>query len=445
MPERSDNESADMFESDQHEFDEEYEELSHPTAPPPLAAKAPGAPLATPSHEPIAGSARNEAPASASPASTVAATPAAVAEPAVDDELEEEEPEFDNEDPQEQEMQDYVDPAEQQELPPPKKKQLNLLIMGGFAALVIFAIFVVYTATRPKDNTPPPGDMGPGIVAVSGLRGHLDTRWDGNAKTGRLVYHLRIEPMEDRWQAGFSQAVLKGPTPMYVNLRLMDATGFALCGKEMDFRFDPRNAAVGAVTVPVLGSNGKKLSAAERIAAAQAARQSEVTQMEAAEVVRERGKDIFQNQLNNDGQVTEVDVQGTLPCSPDQFKQANYWDFNTNFPTLDEQADLLDPKAAARRAKEAELAAHPERRKTSKLPQQGFVMQGDDRVTEYDSVRGLLWARGRTFQIDRRSGAVTANAWVSTNALIHYRCDQEGNCALTASGSEAVLHARLSN
>jgi len=73
------------------------------------------------------------------------------------------------------------------------------------------------------------------------------------------------------------------------------------------------------------------------------------------------------------------------------------------------------------------------------------MIQGDDRVTEYDAANGLLWARGRTFQIDRHSGQVTATVWANNNTLIHYRCDQQANCALTAAGGTAVLHARLSN
>ena len=73
--------------------------------------------------------------------------------------------------------------------------------------------------------------------------------------------------------------------------------------------------------------------------------------MQAAEVVREQGKDVFQSQIGPDGLVTAVNVQGSLPCSPDQYQKASYWDLNTNFPTLDEQAALLDPKAAALQAK----------------------------------------------------------------------------------------------
>ena len=420
-----------MFESDQHDFDEEYEELSH-AAPPPPVAKQPASPVVTQPEISAAGLKPIAAPASEA---RPFAAPAAVAEPPAE-ELEEEEPEeFEL---QTEEAPEFVDPAEQPVPPVPKRKP-NLLLIAGSAFLVIFAIFVVYTATRPKDGALPAGDMGPGIVAVSGLRGHLNTRWEGSAKTGRLVYQLRIEPMEDRWQAGFSQVVLKPPVPIYVNARLLDATGYALCGKEIDFRFDPQKGNVPPVTVPLVGSDGKKLSAAQREAAVQAVRQSEIAQMQAAEATRERGKDIFQNQIANDGQVSAVNVQGALPCSPDQFRQANYWDFNTNFPTLDEQAELLNPKPE--RAKEA---GRPTRRTTYR-PQEGFVIQGDDRITEYDSVNGLLWARGRTFQIDRRSGQATAMAWANNNTLIHYRCDQEANCALTAPGGTAVLHARLSN
>ena len=70
-----------------------------------------------------------------------------------------------------------------------------------------------------------------------------------------------------------------------------------------------------------IGPNGKKLSVAERNAAYQAARQSALTQIQAAEVVREHGKDVFQSRTGPDGLVTAVNVQGTLPCSPDQYQR----------------------------------------------------------------------------------------------------------------------------
>jgi hypothetical protein len=391
-----------MFESDQHEFDEEYGEPAHPAPPSPKPAAA----------------------------------PVAVQEPIV------EEPE---EPPQEEfeEQPEFTDPAQGEDVPAPPKKKINWLLYGGFAALVVFGIFVVSSTSKSKQQGPPPGDMGPGIVAASGLRGHLTTQWEGNEKTGKLQYQLRIEPMEDRWQPGFSHVALHAPSPISINVRLLDATGFALCGKEIDIRFDPQNASLlTPVSIPVAGK-GKRVSQAERNAAIQAARQSEVIQMQAAETARERGKDIFQNQTTSDGQVTAVNAQGMLPCSPDQYRRANYWDFNTNFPTLAEQAALLDPKAAALAKREEEEAEHPGRRHASRLLQQGFVIQGDDRITGYDALRGVLFTDGKNFMIDKRLGRTTATSWANNYALIHYRCDQHGNCALTEAGGMSGLHARL--
>jgi hypothetical protein len=434
-----------MFESDQHEFDEEYSEISHPAPPlPPKPAEAiptatavrTAGPTATAAPVAVATPAAARAPAPAGTATAVA-SPFAVHEPIVEEPQEEEPEEAAHE---ETEPEEYVDSAEKPVVaPPPAKKKPNLVLIGGFAAVVVFAIFVVITASRPKANAPPPGDLGPGIVAVAGLRGHLDTVWEGDGKTGKLAYKLRIEPMEDRWGPGFSHVTINPPMPISVNIRLLDSSGFALCGKEIDFPFNPQTAGV-QVEVPQVGANGKKLSLAERNAALQSARQSQITQMQAAEVVRERGKDIFQSQITNDGQVSAVNVQGALPCSPDQYRRVDYWDLNTNFPTLDEQAALLDPKA---HDKEFAPPAHPGKRTLAKL-QDGFVIQGDDRVTGYDLARGVLSAEQKTFTIDKRFGQAAATAWANNYTLIHYRCDQQANCSLTAAGDAAVLHARLS-
>jgi hypothetical protein len=438
-----------MFESDQHEFDEGFDELGHVSPPPPLAkpvpepvAPAAAADQATADELRAMLKSQPSPTASATVAPEAKTTPVAVAEPPVTDEEEDEEDEYGYE----QEPEEFTDPAEHalDELPvaqPPKKK-IPIWMIGGFTALIGFAIFVVYTATKPKDNAPPPGDMGPGVVASAGLRGHLNTRWDGNKKTGKLVYQLHVESMEDRWQPGFSRAILNSPQPLSVTMRLLDATGFALCGKDIPFHFDPKNATVQVAMPSAVGPNGKKLSAVERNVAYQAARQNAVTQMQAAQVVREQGKDVFQNQIGPDGLVTAVNAQGSLPCSPDQYQRASYWDMNTNFPSLDEQAALLDPRAAALKAKESEPGAHPAKR-TSNRPQTGFVLQGDERVTEYDAARGQLWTQGRTFRIDRMVGQATAMAWANNNTLIHYRCDQQANCALTAPGGSAVLHAHV--
>jgi len=227
-----------MFESDQHEFDEGFDELGHVTPPPPLAKSVPEpARAAVSSGQDTADDLRAMLKSQPSPLSSpsvalapaATAAPVAVAEPEAEEAEEEEEEEFE----EEQEIPEFTDPAERslEEIPPPPpKKNFPIWMIGGFAVLIGFAIFVVYTSTKPKDNAPPPGDMGPGIVANAGLRGHLNTRWDGSRKTGKLVYQLHVESMEDRWQPGFSKAVLNPPQPLSVTMRLLDATGFALCG-----------------------------------------------------------------------------------------------------------------------------------------------------------------------------------------------------------------------
>jgi len=445
-----------MFESDQHEFDEGYDELGHVAPPPPLAKPVPPPAATTASTDqgtadelramlksqpsPVAGTSSVLTPATTAAPIAVTA-PVAVAEPEIEEEDEEDDYEY------QQEVPEFTDPAERslEEPPPPPKKKFPIWLIGGFALMIGFAIFIVFTATKPKDNTPPPGDMGPGIVANAGLRGHLNTRWDGDRKNGKLVYQLHIEPMEERWQAGFSKAVSNPPQPLSVNMRLLDATGFALCGKEIPFHFDAQNAKVQVPVPSAVGPNGKKLSVAERNAAYQAARQSAITQMQATAAVREQGKDVFQSAIGPDGLVSAVNVQGSLPCSPDQYQKASYWDMNTNFPSLDEQAGLLDPRAAAAaalQARELDPGSHPKKRPSNR-PETGFVFQGDERATEYDAARGQLWTQGRTFRIDRMVGATTAMAWANNNTLVHYRCDQQANCALTAPGGSAVLHARL--
>jgi hypothetical protein len=447
-----------MFESDQHEFDEEYAEISHPAPPSPQPAPKPAAPAtmtspaatftaATTAHtrvapEPMATTTVTTAlPEPEVPAPVVAQTPAMMAAPATTatttagkDPVEEDQETAAYKEPAQEE---FADPAERPVLPPRKKKP-NLMLIGGVAALVMFGLFVVLSM-RSKSSATPPGDMGPGIVAVAGLRGHLDTRWEGDTKTGKLVYQLRIEPMEDRWGKGFSKVTSEPPIPIAVNVRLLDAAGFALCGKEIDFRFNPQQhaGALMPASLTQVGGNGKKLSLVERTASMQNA----VAQMQAAEMTREQGKDIFQNQTTDEGQVSAVHAQGMLPCSPDQFKRADYWDFSTNFPTLEQQAFLVDPKAAMR-AREFEAPDHAGKRTLVKWGN-GFVIQGDDRITGYDSAHGVLWAQEKTFAIDKRYGQTTATEWANNYSLIHYRCDQHASCALTAAGQAAVLHARL--
>src|SRR4051812_22642802 len=116
-----------MFESDQHEFDEGFDDLGHVSPPPPLAKSVPDpVPVTASSEKGTADDLRAMLKAQPSPvvspsaalAPAVNAAPVAVAEPEVEEE-EEDEYEY------EQEPEEFTDPAERSleeaTAPPPKK------------------------------------------------------------------------------------------------------------------------------------------------------------------------------------------------------------------------------------------------------------------------------------------------------------------------------------
>jgi hypothetical protein len=331
-------------------------------------------------------------------------------------------------------------PVEKEET---KKKQFPYMLFA-FGAVAIMVVALLYLSKPKKADEAMPGDLGPGVSAQAGIRGHLVTQWDGNSKAGKLRYQLRLEPIGPVQAPGFAKVNENPLAPYSINMRILDQAGFALCGKEILFRFDPQSAPLN---IPVEAHPGKKGEAAR--AAAQAARKAELDSMVAAEAERERGKDIFQNQAGPDSVVTAVNTQGTLPCSPDQYKRAYYWDFTTNFPTVDEQFAMVDPKAAAAAKREKESGDRSEsrdshRRSSSRKPLSAYYIQGDDRVTGYDPAHGVLEATaGRSFTIPNKPEQTIAANWAHSYSLIHYKCDQHASCALTSAGGMSVVYARI--
>ena len=295
------------------------------------------------------------------------------------------------------------------------------LVAAGFALLLLLVIFIFFQ-NRPKPNLQS-DDLGPGIANGPGLKGHLVTKWEGKAK-----YQLRLEPIYLRQIEGFTRVVANPPQPLSINIRLLDATGFALCGKEILFPFDPAKAAPGAKGANLEGQA-------------------------AAEVQREHGQDIFQSQTTDEGLIEAVNAQGDLPCSVKDYQRADYWDFTTNFPNLADQEALLNgqkigaaPPAEANTQSPAQrqsrkAAAH---RKPYSKPMGDFYIEGDERVSDYDPPSGTLEA-GRSFFIDRKTEQAIAADWATNSSLIHFSCDQHEACTLTHPGSSAVIHARLSH
>jgi hypothetical protein len=276
-----------------------------------------------------------------------------------------------------------------------KKLSGLLVLLLGFVVLAAAAVLVL-SQKGLKSATASSGsdDLGAGISQASGLRGHLVTRWQDKTQ-----YMLKIEPLDPRDADRFASATANPSKPIAINIRLIDSSGFALCGKEI------------------------------------------VLPYEAKREVQTNGADVFTNILGSDGKVEALWVQGNLPCSPDQYKRFDYWDMSTNFPTIAEQDQALGHRHADSPQTTLEARASAKRRLLLKKALPTFCIEGDDRITSYEPTRGLLVAGpGRSFFIDRKGDQLTVADWATDSSLIHFKCDQHANCALSRAGS--VVSAR---
>lgn len=284
-----------------------------------------------------------------------------------------------------------------------------LILLLGFIAI---AGVIIVTLTQKQLTTakaaPDTDDMGAGVSQASGLRGHLVTRW----QNGKTQYMLKMEPLDPRDAAGFSAVAANPSKPISINIRLLDAAGFALCGKEIVLHFTPQG--------------GSQIAAQQQKA-------------------RETGADAFQNIQGDDGAVEALWAQGSLPCSPDQYRKFDYWDLTTNFPTLAEQDALLGrkpavPEQGARGAATLAVAAIRGRRKPAvKAPVSMFYVEGDDQVSMYEPNRDLLTDdSGRSFFIPGKSDQAIAANWAANYSHIHFKCDQHENCDLRTGSGEIL-------
>jgi hypothetical protein len=96
------------------------------------------------------------------------------------------------------------------------------------------------------------------------------------------------------------------------------------------------------------------------------------------------------------------------------------------------------------REAEEELNPTAKRKAGPKKAVSAFYIQGDDRATGFDHMRGVLEAEeGKNFLILASAERATAAHWATNYSLIHYKCDQNASCALTVAGGLSAVHARL--
>jgi hypothetical protein len=267
------------------------------------------------------------------------------------------------------------------------------ILVGLLLALVIGVFLICLAGCKMSPDPNAFQDLGKGISNATGLKGSLKTRWDGKA----AQYQLEIEPIDPLQSAGFSYVTANPPGPLSLHIKLLDATGYAVCGKDVFFPFGRLNSG---------------------------------------QADRESGQDVLQTAIGDDGKVVSLSAQGILPCTPAQYKQADYWDFSTDFPTLAEQ-DALRRRPAELKAKlEAQKRALLERQKAG-LP--AFYMEGDDQADGYDASHEVLQTRNKSFLVAGQGQQTTASLWASTGVLIRYKCDQRALCVLTKAGGGQSL------
>jgi hypothetical protein len=306
----------------------------------------------------------------------------------------------------------------------------------GLGILLGVVIAVVFWIMGAPDG---PYDLGVATSSAAGLKGHLFAKWDK-----KLEYRLTIEPGEEARQEGFALAVANSPRPLSIMVRLQDAQGFVLCSKEILLKYNARNAAAFAASAP--DSQGNKMDADKNFSN-QLEQKLNVARLEAQEPERELDRDVFQNQINQDGQITALNAQGEIPCTKKAYGDTISWGLSTNFPSLAEQDELRksrdEAQANAARLAGAALAAHKKRASTTAVKLLPFSIEGDDAIVDFDASRGIIQTRGgKTFFIDKTGVQAADPKWQDYPVSIHYRCDRLSNCALAHAGS-GVLRARL--
>jgi len=285
-------------------------------------------------------------------------------------------------------------------------------------------------------------DLGPATSSATGLKGQLFVEWDK-----QLGYRLQIEPDDASRQAAFAMAVANSPHPLSVEIHLQDSEGFVLCSRDILLKYDARNAIALAPSVPnaQVGKPG-----AQTIPGTQPAQAIDPAQADAQEAAREKGKDLFKNQVGPDGQITGIGAQGEIPCTAKAYEKAVAWSFTPNFPTIAEQDRLMEhqPETAEEDNEGHQpgtTAAARKKAAVAKVPQKvvTFSIEGDDSIVEFDTSRGVIeTTSGRAFSFDRSSGAISDPRWQDYPVEIHYRCDQSTACTVMHPGS-GTLQVRL--
>jgi hypothetical protein len=287
--------------------------------------------------------------------------------------------------------------------------------------LVVLLVLIIVAVTLLTSNPEGRNDMGLVISSGMGLKGHLYIKWEK-----RLHYRLTFEADDPEKQSEFALAVANSPRPLSIDMELQDAEGIVLCSREIALKYDARNAAA------ITANHANKPPA-----------EIDLARLQAQELEREEGKDIFQYQIAPNGQVASIIAQGEIPCSTKAYEKTTQWNFSTDFPSLVEQDEWLESRPDLRINADQRSAAHKKSSARAAEKLLPFSIEGDDAIVEFDVNRGVIETSGRkTFFLDKTIMASASPVWQEYPVNIHFRCDQSTNCTLMHSGAGA-LRVRL--
>jgi hypothetical protein len=316
---------------------------------------------------------------------------------------------------------------------PKKPTMVYVSAVAGFGVLLGLAIAYWFLGNGGQY------DLGAYTSSATGLKGHLSTKWEK-----KPVYRLTIEPSDKGRQEGFALAAANSPVPLSIEIHLQDSHGAVLCSKEIILKYNAGNAASLSASTP--GAETGETDEGS-ISSEQFAQRIDRARFEAEEPERELDKDIFQNQIGEDGQIASIHAEGEIPCSKKAYGNIFAWSFSSNFPAIavqDELQKLQDEvRANEARLNAAELAARKPKAPKSAIRLLPFSTEGDDSIVEFDASRGVIETRGgKTFYFDKTGGQGADPKWQDYPVSIHYRCDRAANCILTQARLGA-LRARM--
>ena len=182
-----------------------------------------------------------------------------------------------------------------------------------------------------------------------------------------------------------------------------------------------------------------------------------LARLEAQEIDREHGRDIFQEDVAPDGQIASISAQGILPCTKKQFDSIASWGMKADFPIAvrpaNSQASSSNSGAtggsetgddSSGKSPEAKKAAEEARaRRRPAPPEPPIYIEGDDAIMLIDASNGIIETRdGKALITDKSDTIFNALKGRDFPIPIHYRCDQAGNCTIAGVGT-GVHHERL--